>query len=161
MTKPPPIEPQEYIAGVTVVDFGDYRVSRGLSRRTFSTCPHRDLRFDSKERRIWCGDCESDIEPFDGFFILVESVDRVHKNIERRLREVKEAEQASLRSRAAKRIDEAWRSRTMVPGCPHCGQGLFPEDFATTLKGGELGREYARARLKQKAQSPSPPDASR
>ena len=47
-----PIEPQEYLSGPTVVDIGDLRVARGLSRRPFSGCAHHSLVYDNKERRI-------------------------------------------------------------------------------------------------------------
>jgi len=36
----PPIIEQEYIAGVRVVDIGDYRVARGMTRRAHNSCPH-------------------------------------------------------------------------------------------------------------------------
>ncbi len=125
-----PIEPQDYLYGVKVVDIGDLRVARGLTRRPLSTCNHMRQVYDDKERRIWCSDCESELEPFDAFMVMVGQMDSHWKRLQRRAREVAEAEQFALRSRAAKVMDEAWRSTTMAPLCPHCNEALMPEDVA-------------------------------
>jgi hypothetical protein len=51
--KDAPIIPQSFIGGVKVVDIGDLRVARGLSRRTHAACKHDQLIYDANERRIW------------------------------------------------------------------------------------------------------------
>ena len=144
----PPIDEPGFIHGVTVVDIGDYRVSRGMTRRTFSGCHHRRLTYDKSERRIWCRDCERDVEPFDAFLGLVEGWDRAWQSMERKRKEVAEAAKFKVRSLAAKAIDKAWRKRSMVPACPHCNHGLFPEDFKNGVMT-MLGREYAEALRKR------------
>lgn len=148
-----PIEEQNFIMGVKVVNIGDVRVSRGLSRRHHSSCPHPTLTYDTAERRIWCKDCESDVEAFDAFLILVTYFDRAEKGIARRQTALIEAETFQVRSLAAKAIDEAWRKRDSIPCCPHCHAGLFPEDFKNGRMS-TMGREFAEARR-------SPPPASR
>jgi hypothetical protein len=146
--KDPPIIGQDFVCGVKVVDFGDYRVQRGFSRRAHSGCAHNNVLYDEKERRIWCSDCERDVEPFDAFLSLIEPYSRAVEKLERRYERLKEAESFQIRSVAAKNIDEAWRKRDMVPSCPHCGHGLFPESFKNGCS--LVGKEYARARIKLK-----------
>lgn len=131
--KTPPIVPQEYLAGVKVVDIGDIRVSRGMSRRPTSVCAHRKLMYDSRERRIWCSDCENDVEAFDAFEGVVGQFHRAATQAERRLENVEKAEQASLISRAAKAFDDIWRRQKVAPACPHCKRGILPEDAAKGL----------------------------
>lgn len=143
--KTPPIVPQDYIGGVKVVDIGDLRVARGMSRRPVSTCKHSQLVYDSKERRIWCKECETDIEAFDAFELLVGNFSATADRLQRREDRVREAEEHSLISRAAKVVDHAWRSRRMAPNCPHCRTPLLPEDFANGIKSA-TGTEFARAR---------------
>lgn len=138
-----PIEEQQYIHGVTVVDIGDLRVARGMTRRPYSSCRHASLTYDPRERRIWCKDCEKDVDPFDAFTGLVEQYNRAYKDHLKREKEISEAEGFQARSRAAKTLDEAWRRRKRLPTCPHCRAGLFPEDFADGV--GWIGREYAEA----------------
>ncbi|MCK5013239.1 MAG: hypothetical protein KAS66_05425 [Candidatus Omnitrophica bacterium] len=148
-TTDPPIEERGYIAGLTVVDIGDYRISRGMTRRPKSGCRHIRVVYDDKERRIWCSDCEHDVEPFDAFVTLAGFIDGVYKNLNKRAKALKEAEAFQVRSIAAQQIDKAWRKRSTVPGCPHCGQGLFPEDFKNGIKT-TLGRDYAEAQRNRK-----------
>lgn len=82
-----PIEPHDYLYGVKVVDIGDIRAARGMTRRPVSTCNHRRQVFDDKERRIWCSDCESELEPFDAYMRLVEVMDGHIKSLKKRKRE--------------------------------------------------------------------------
>lgn len=145
--KDPPIEEVEFVSGVTVLDFGDIRVARGLSRRPFSTCKHRRLRYDTRERRIWCADCERDLEGFDAFVVMTEQAHAFAASINERAEQVAEAEQFSLRSRAAKAVDEVWRSKNMVPCCHHCNRGLLPEHFADGVKK-KIGKDFARQQEK-------------
>lgn len=140
------IEEQQYVGGVTVVDIGDLRVARGMTRRPASSCRHSRLNYDPRERRVWCKDCEKDVDAFDAFTLLVEQYDRVHKHINKKIEEVDEAARFQCRSIAAKNVDEVWRRRKVVPACPSCGHGLFPEDFAGSVA--TVGKEYAMARRK-------------
>lgn len=148
--KDTPIDPQSYRFGVNVIDIGDIRVARGKSRRPHSACKHRRMHYDPWERRIWCPDCERDLEPFDAFVALAENSATFSDLMRRREQAVAEAERFSLRSRAAKALDEVWRSRNMVPICPTCHHGLLPEMFSKGC-GTQVSREYALARLKTKA----------
>lgn len=146
-----PIEEMAFLSGVTVVDIGDIRVSRGLTRRPHSSCNHRRMSYDPKERRIWCRDCEKDVDQFDAFVNLTEQYHRSYSNLKDEQQKLAEAQAFQIRSVAAKNIDKAWRSKSMVPACPSCGNGLFPEDFRSEPS--LLGKEYAAARRKRKGRS--------
>jgi hypothetical protein len=125
-----PIEPQEYLYGVKVVQIEDLRIARGMTRRPASSCRHKKLVYDEKERRVWCSDCEAEVEPFDALVGIVEVFSGGMSSLQRRRRELDEAEKFQLRSRAAKVMDEAWRSTKMAPLCPHCKTAILPEDVA-------------------------------
>lgn len=125
-----PIIPHDYLHGLNVVDIGDIRVARGMSRRPAKTCQHRRMVYDDNERRIWCSECESEVESFDAFLGIAKRMDAHIKSLNRRADAVKEAEAHAIRSRAAKVIDEAWRSKTMAPLCPHCNSAILPDDVA-------------------------------
>ena len=131
-----------------VLQIEDIRVSRGLTRRPASSCRHLRLRYDQQERRIWCPDCERDVEAFDAFISLVDRLKRHNQSLDRREKAIAEAEAFTIRSRAAKVMDKAWRSRTMVPACPHCRGGLLPELFTGGVS--MMGKSYARARMEKK-----------
>jgi ribosomal protein S27E len=125
-----PIDQQSYAFGVRVVQIEDLRVARGLTRRPVSSCRHKRLVYDDKERRVWCSDCETEVEAFDAFVGLVEVFDGGIKKLQRGSEELAIAEKFQLRTRAAKVMDEAWRSRTMAPLCPHCMEAILPSDVA-------------------------------
>jgi hypothetical protein len=144
-----PIQEQEYLGGVKVVDIGDIRVARGLTRRPATSCHHRRLNYDPTERRVWCKDCEKDVDAFDAFEILVRRFISANERLKKRETQLQEAEGFQMRSLAAKAIDHAWRSRNTVPTCPACNQGLFPEDFKDG-RFSTLGREYAEAQRKRR-----------
>ncbi|MGY2286843.1 hypothetical protein [Pseudomonas gingeri] len=125
-----PIEPQEYLYGVKVVQIEDLRVARGMTRRPASTCRHKKLVYDDKERRIWCSDCEAEVEAFDALIGIVEVFSAGMSSLKRRRSELDEAEKFQIRSRAAKVMDGAWRSTKMAPLRPHCNTAILPEDVA-------------------------------
>ncbi|WP_110647588.1 hypothetical protein [Salinicola peritrichatus] len=130
-----PIDPQDFTGGLKVVDIGDLRVARGWSRRPAVTCRHLNMTYDDKERRIWCSDCETEVEPYDAFKVVCENIDTATKRLKRREASLKEAEQFALRSRAAKVMDGFWRGRSLAPLCPHCNEALLPEDVVNGLAG--------------------------
>ncbi len=141
-----PIEEPGYIHGVTVVNIGDLRVARGLTRRPAASCRHVRLNYDPRERRIWCKDCEKDVDAFDAFCLLTEQYHLAYERLQDDRQKLTEAQAFNCRTIAAKNIDEAWRKRKLVPACPHCSNGLFPEDFVKGV--GMVGREFALARRK-------------
>jgi len=141
-----PIIPQEWVGGVKVVDIGDIRVARGLSRRPFSGCHHHALVYDDRERRVWCADCQKTLEPFDAFLSLVGQFDRARAIAEEKANEIAAAREHSLVRIAAKAMDDHWRKRRTIPTCPHCRNGLLPEDVS---KMGRMSREIEIARRKR------------
>ena len=144
-----PIKPVEYGYGLNVIDIGDLRIARGETRRPRSACTHRNMVHDSRERRIWCADCESEVEPFDAFKYLCEAWNGAVENLNRRKKELSEAELFAVRSRAAKLMDQHWRSKTRAPCCPHCKVGILPEDVTNGLS--TQSKEWILASRKSKS----------
>lgn len=149
MKKAPVIE-QEYLRS-TVVDIGDIRVARGETRRHAGMCNHLNQVFDKDERRVWCTDCESEVEPFDAYLKLVENMTGTVEKLKRREQALKEAEAFQARSRAVKALDRVWRSKDMTPVCPCCDKGLLPEDFANGVQS-QMDRNLAR-KMRQRGDS--------
>lgn len=142
----PPIIEQDYLYGLKVVDIGDIRVARGMSRRPLSSCRHVQMVYDQKERRIWCKDCETTIEAFDAFLQIIEQFDAAASRAERVRQEVAAARNHNLVRIAAKKMDKAWSRKRSVPACPHCHAGLLPDDVDRM---GAVSREIELARRKR------------
>jgi hypothetical protein len=82
-----PITPLDYLSGVKVVDIGDIRVARGMSRRPASSCEHKQLHYDKQERRIWCANCEQNVDPFDAFELIASHFYNETQKLNRRSKE--------------------------------------------------------------------------
>jgi hypothetical protein len=107
--------------------------------------------YDPRERRIWCSDCETEVDTFDAFVILVENFSDAQRRIEQQWKEVQEATGGALHLIAARAMERQWRRKNTVPACPHCHAGIFPED-ATHL--GMVSKEIERARRSKAAKKP-------
>lgn len=128
----PPIEELNYV-GADVLKIGDIRIARGMTRRPRTTCTHERTTYDVEERRVWCSDCESEVEPFDAFHLIVRRLTEFQEALRRRLDELERAEAKALTLIAAKNLEREWRSRTTVPACPHCREALFPGLFKHSM----------------------------
>lgn len=148
-----PIEPQDYVYGVKVVDIGDARVKRGKTRRPPATCAHLHMVYDPNERRVWCDDCESEVESFDAFVVLVGNYHKQAERHRRREEAVQQAEQHSLISRAAKVMDAAWRKHRTAPMCPHCDKALLPDDVVQGVAECSKALAYAQRKRAQPPQA--------
>lgn len=146
--KDPPIVEQAFLSGMKVVHIGDIRVARGLSRRPFETCSHRNLVFDRAERRVWCKDCEKNVDAFDAFCGITEQYTDALDDLKRQHKELEEAKTHALHLIACKNLEKEWRGKTMAIACPHCRGGLLPEDFSPI--GARCSAEVERARRAKK-----------
>lgn len=129
-----PIIEQDYTFGANVVDIGLMRVARGKSRRLHTTCRHLNVVYDAQERRIWCKDCERDVEPFDAFMSLTQNMHAAMQRLAQEREAIEVAKTTHARRIAVKALDALWRGKSLVPVCPHCDTGLFADDFGLNPK---------------------------
>jgi hypothetical protein len=113
-----------------------------------ASCKHMNLTFDSEGHVVTCDDCSRQISAFWVVEMMSEQYEKAFARLRRREQAVEQAEQNTLISRAAKRVDEVWRGRTMAPICPHCSEAILPEDgmgSSRVSREAELARRRARA----------------
>lgn len=123
-----------------VLYFGSMQFERVRRRhaleRTAATCQHKRLTLDENGDVCSCRDCGVQVSAFWALMRFVEEwTDHARKTATAAERIRADAE-ATLHLRAARRWESAWRSRTMLPACPHCGRGILPND-----PGGQVNRE--------------------
>jgi hypothetical protein len=130
-----------------VVDFGKLK----LSRKEHKTCMHDHLEYDIPNEAVTCKDCKEPIGAFKAFTLLIEHHQHAWERIEHARNELSELERKSNKPllKALDNLNKAWRSRGMVPCCPHCHEAIFPEDG---LGGSMLNKEIALARRKNRAE---------
>lgn len=124
-----PIEPQDYLYGIKVVELDNIRIARGKTKRPYEKCNHLHMVIDDNERRVFCEDCQMAITAFDGLMALFKNWGKIVDSLNRRSDDVKAAEKYSIIRIATKNIDAEFMKQDTVPCCPHCNEGLIPDDF--------------------------------
>ena len=143
MSDKPKDPPIEHYPGTNVIEIGEARVQRGFGKYG-GKCLHNKLTYCTRERRVWCCDCERTIDNFDAFEKLVSQHQSGWDRIRNLQEELTNALKHSVRRVAAKNIDKIWRGNKMAPVCPHCKAALLPEDFAKIS--GQVNVEFERKR---------------
>lgn len=130
-----------------VVDLGEYRFTRDRSIIERSgECRHRRQTMVDRGQYVQCDDCGAMLSPYWVLKEILEQIGRARASLDRRRQALDEQEARTIRLRAAQTMEKEWRSRRMVPACPHCHRGLLPDDMinpATISKDLERQRRIA------------------
>lgn len=113
-----------------IIDIDDLRVQRQLrhASRSAADCKHMRLELDDDGCIVRCSDCGVQLEAYWTLISFLEHYERALAKINARERRHAEERERDLHLTAAQRVERAWRSRTMVPCCPHCGEGIRATD---------------------------------
>jgi hypothetical protein len=111
-------------------------------------CEHHKLTLDPHGLTIRCDDCKLQLSAY----WVLERMLATYRRLWDELRSAQERHQrrvmADIGLRAARDVEKAWRSRKMVPTCPHCHRGVFAADgFGSSMVSKEI--ELARRRKSQ------------
>jgi len=124
-----------------------------LTKRPRGRCPHGRTVIDEMQGTVECRDCGATLS---AFWVLGQ-IAREENRAFHRLQTLR-AEAAQLQSwvpflRSVRGLEKRWRGRRVLPTCPHCNHGLWPDE----LTGGvSLSLEVAR---RKKANLPIPAGA--
>ena len=133
-----------------LIDLAGVRIQRGMTSHAATKCKHMNIRFceDRGDRRVWCVDCQSNIDPFDALAMIALHLQRMLDSAHSMRAEAQKALGATARLRATKVLDRAWSGNVMAVACPHCKNGLLPEDFLTGSH--QISRDLEIARRKRR-----------
>ena len=127
-----------------VIQFGEARLRlRGRRGWKDERCKHLNLTYDDNGEIVTCDDCKMQVTAFWAMKMLAEHYEKAREEVEARGKRVAEETSRGLHLIAARKVEKAWRSRSMVPCCPHCGAGILPEDG---LGGTQVNRKIEMAR---------------
>ena len=128
-----------------VIEFGELRVRRAekMTRLAADRCRHYKMTLDDNGDIVTCDDCGKQLSAFWALRLITEQYEAAWKKVQATGERINREAQASLHLRAAAKVEKAWRSRSMVPACPHCHAPIFPEDG---LGGIQVNRKIALAR---------------
>ena len=146
---PPPEGSRLSVVAPNIIDLAGIRVQWGLpATKRQDRCDHNGLLYSEEERRVWCGKCNRTVENFEAFMVFVRHFREIESAARVKMRKAEEAMRSSVRRRATKELDRLWAGEGRAVSCPHCKNGLLPEDFANGV--GWSAREYELARRKRK-----------
>lgn len=117
-----------------VVAIEDLRIARRQRVPGEKDCSHRRIVLDDNGEIVKCGDCGVQVSAFWALKMLTAVWGDAQRNLNAAKERVQADREAVLHLTAARRAEEAWRSRTMVPVCPHCSRGILATDgFGASL----------------------------
>lgn len=110
-----------------VVEIGEFRLKR---ERKFllEGCQHMHLTLDDEGEFVTCDDCQKQVGTYAALRMLVDRWARLQDRVDAQKEAISKAAAQTVELRAAQKVEKAWRSRTMVPTCPHCSAAIFPSD---------------------------------
>lgn len=112
------------------IDIGEYRISRARARSPYGPdagCMHKHMTIEHGDV-VRCDDCGVQVDTFWALQRLCEQAQEWHRKLSRQFAQLKADQDAILHLSAARVVEQAWRSRTMMPACPHCGCGIGAAD---------------------------------
>lgn len=135
---------------MAVIEIGEFRLKRERQWQ-HAGCKHVHLTLDDDGEFVTCDDCQKQVGNYAALRMLIERWALLQARVERQQRTADDALSKTVGLRAAQKVERAWRSRTMVPTCPHCGDAIFPEDG---FGGSAVNRQIA---LRRRSTPPAPP----
>ena len=117
-----------------VIDIDALRVARKNRHvRPVGECRHMHMTLDDNGDIVKCDDCGVQLSAYWAIGHFVEYYQRAIAKLTHAQNQLSQAQEQGVHLIAARRVERAWRSRTMVPACPHCGEGIGPKDgFGST-----------------------------
>ena len=112
-----------------VIDIDALRVARKSGYvRAPGECRHMHITLDDNGDIVKCDDCGVQLSAYWAITHFTEYYQRAIAKLTSAQKRLATAQEEGVHLLAARRVERAWRSRTMVPACPHCGEGIGPKD---------------------------------
>jgi len=113
-----------------VIQIGEWQVQRKnkYEYHTREECNHNHIELDSCGDIVRCMKCGVQISAFWALEMLSDQYNLALNKLQRDRNALTKAKESETHLLAARKVESVWRSRTMVPACPHCGNGIFPDD---------------------------------
>lgn len=112
---------------VEIGDFSLARKNRG-GYTPIGECAHKHITMDDTGDVVRCADCNTQVSAYWALTMIAEEYTRQWNKLQYSKQALEEAKAKDIHLLAAQCVEKAWRSRSMVPSCPHCHRGIFPQD---------------------------------
>ena len=119
-----------------IVQVGDFSIARKgrIDRFDPKACRHIRVEQNDHGETVTCRDCGVQVSAYWALNALADFWKEHERKYSAAVRKLNEDKAAKLHLIAARVVEKAWRSHSMVPCCPHCGEGINAKDgFGETL----------------------------
>ncbi|RYF50554.1 MAG: hypothetical protein EOO27_31550 [Comamonadaceae bacterium] len=114
---------------MTVININDLRITHERNRRwARDACKHLNLTFDDNGEIVQCDDCGKQVSAYWAITMLASHYSEAMHKLAAGTKTLADAKAKDITLLSAQRVEKAWRSRSMVPTCPHCGEGITSND---------------------------------
>lgn len=112
-----------------VISIGEFELARkGAGKRlTDKLCRHKHLQLEDGDV-VRCADCNTQVSAYWALESIAFDWERMQSAHRHEKAELAEAKKRDIHLLAARAVEKVWRTKDMLPCCPHCGVGIAPED---------------------------------
>lgn len=111
-----------------VTNIEDLRLTRAERSYAPAACQHLQLTMTAAGEIVTCDDCHQQVSAYWALGMFLNYYSRASAKLKSREQAQATVEARTVVLKAAQLVETAWRSRTYVPGCPHCGEAIYPAD---------------------------------
>lgn len=106
------------------------------------TCVNRKFEIDTQNKEVCCVECGTIVNPYDALLDISEHYEQINREVQRLLDQRKEILNWQPHLLAVRDLERIYRSKDMIPCCPHCGRGIEAKEFTTRM----VNRKYEQER---------------
>lgn len=113
-----------------IIQIGEWQLQHKHKHRYTEPgeCDHKHIELDARGDIVRCVKCGVQLSAFWALEMLSDEYNRALGKLKRDREALAKAKESEIHLLAARKVESVWRSRSMVPACPHCGTGILPED---------------------------------
>lgn len=111
-----------------VIHIEQMRLTRAGRTYAPTECLHTQLSMKAEGEIVTCDQCQKQVSAYWALSMLADAYRKAMGKLEGRQQAQTAVENRTVVLKAAQQVETAWRSRSTVPGCPHCGEAIYPGD---------------------------------
>lgn len=123
-----------------IVDIDQLRINRNIDK--ICKCDKRKFVVDTTNKRINCGGCGAEIEPYDALLEIATKNSQMRKQVEQLLEQRKQIVDYKPWLLTIRELEKKYRGKKMLPCCPRCSKPFYLEELKSWM-----GREFADKRI--------------
>jgi hypothetical protein len=122
--------------------------------RKKNNCKEHHYIVDSVNKEVYCEDCEAIIQPWDAIYDLARRHDEFHRELLRLHEQRTQLLNWKPHLVVLRHLEKIYRSRDMIPVCPHCGIGIDIHEWKRQSVNREYDQHMRRFREREEEKSP-------